>query len=66
MASGVVISKTDKDFVTGVTVLKKGTKNGTQTDFDGKFSIEVSNPNPISVFSYVGMVTRGNKWPFQS
>lgn len=44
MASGVVLSKTDKDFGFGVTVLKKGTKNGTQTEFDGKFSIEVSNP----------------------
>ncbi|OXB16053.1 SusC/RagA family TonB-linked outer membrane protein [Flavobacterium reichenbachii] len=38
----------------GVSVLVKGTKTGTQTDFDGKFSIKVS-PSQILVFSYIGM-----------
>jgi hypothetical protein len=35
-------------------VLIKGTKSGTQTDFDGKFSIKAS-PNDVLVFSYIGM-----------
>ncbi len=38
----------------GVSVLVKGTKTGTQTDFDGKFSIKAT-PNQTLVFSYVGM-----------
>ncbi|WP_281323321.1 SusC/RagA family TonB-linked outer membrane protein [Flavobacterium aestivum] len=38
----------------GVSVLVKGTKTGTQSDFDGKFSIK-ANPNEVLVFSYVGM-----------
>ena len=38
----------------GVSVLVKGTKSGTQTDFDGKFSIKAS-ANQTLVFSYIGM-----------
>ncbi|OXA92128.1 SusC/RagA family TonB-linked outer membrane protein [Flavobacterium hercynium] len=38
----------------GVSVLIKGTKTGTQTDFDGKFSIKAA-PSQILVFSYIGM-----------
>jgi TonB-linked SusC/RagA family outer membrane protein len=38
----------------GVSVLVKGTKNGTQSDFDGKFSIK-AQPSDVLVFSYVGM-----------
>jgi TonB-linked SusC/RagA family outer membrane protein len=40
----------------GVSVLVKGTKNGTQSDFDGKYSIK-AEPSAILVFSYVGMKT---------
>ena len=38
----------------GVSVLVKGTKSGTQTDFDGKYSIKAS-PSQVLVFSYIGM-----------
>ncbi|HEU4789475.1 MAG TPA: SusC/RagA family TonB-linked outer membrane protein [Flavobacterium sp.] len=38
----------------GVSVLVKGTKNGTQSDFDGKYSIKAA-PSDVLVFSYVGM-----------
>ena len=41
----------------GVSILIKGTKSGTQSDFDGKFSIKAS-PNQILVFSYIGMKTQ--------
>lgn len=41
----------------GVSVLIKGTKSGTQTDFDGKFSIKAST-SQILVFSYIGMKTQ--------
>jgi TonB-linked SusC/RagA family outer membrane protein len=38
----------------GVSVLVKGAKNGTQSDFDGKYTINAA-PSDILVFSYVGM-----------
>lgn len=41
----------------GVSVLIKGTKNGTQSDFDGKFSIK-AKPSDVLIFSYVGMKTQ--------
>ncbi len=40
----------------GVTVLKKGTSQGTETDFDGNYSIKVTSGD-ILVYSFVGMDT---------
>ncbi|MDP2069549.1 MAG: SusC/RagA family TonB-linked outer membrane protein [Lutibacter sp.] len=40
----------------GVTVIIKGTKTGTQTDFDGKYSIR-ANTGAVLQFSFVGMKT---------
>jgi TonB-linked SusC/RagA family outer membrane protein len=37
----------------GVNIIKKGTNSGTQTDFDGNFSIEASI-GEVLVFSYIG------------
>jgi len=41
----------------GVSVLVKGTKSGTQTDFDGKYSIKASS-SQVLIFSYIGMSTQ--------
>lgn len=51
---------TDKDElpIPGVNIIEKGTANGTQTDFDGKFTIEINEENPVLVFSYVGYETQ--------
>lgn len=38
----------------GVNVLVKGTTNGTQTDFDGKYTLNDVNMNDVIVFSYLG------------
>jgi TonB-dependent starch-binding outer membrane protein SusC len=38
----------------GVNVIEKGTTNGTVTDADGAFSINVENENAVLVFSYIG------------
>jgi hypothetical protein len=43
--------------IPGVNVLVKGTKLGTQTDFDGKYSIKAS-PTQTLVFNFVGMKTQ--------
>ena len=42
----------------GVTVLEKGTNNGTSTLDDGSFALQVTNPNATLVFSYVGFGTK--------
>jgi iron complex outermembrane receptor protein len=42
----------------GVTVIEKGTQNGTATDFDGNFELKVGNANAILVFSYIGYVSK--------
>ena len=41
----------------GVTVYEEGTSNGTQTDIDGGYSLEVSSQDAILVFSFIGMET---------
>ena len=41
----------------GATVMEKGTNNGTVTDFDGNFSLNVK-PGATLVISYVGYVTQ--------
>lgn len=43
------------DGLIGVNVVEKGTTNGTVTDFDGNYSLSVSNGS-ILVFSYIGYV----------
>ena len=41
----------------GVSVLVKGTQSGTQTDFDGKFSIKATS-SQVLIFSFIGMKTQ--------
>lgn len=41
----------------GVNVIMKGSTNGTVTDFDGKYSLEIP-PNATLTFSYIGYVTQ--------
>ncbi|WP_282044238.1 SusC/RagA family TonB-linked outer membrane protein [Winogradskyella flava] len=43
--------------VPGVNVLVKGTQRGTQTDFDGKYSIQ-ANAGDVLVISYLGLKTQ--------
>lgn len=51
--SGTVTSADDGQPIPGANVIIKGTSNGTSTDFDGNYSIEVSSGD-ILVFSYIG------------
>lgn len=56
------ISGTIKDEVgqplPGANILEKGTSNGTQSDFDGKFFLSLKNKNSTLVISYLGYQTR--------
>lgn len=54
--TGTVTSATDGTVLPGVNVVEQGTTNGTQTDFDGGFSIEASQGS-VLVFSYLGTQT---------
>lgn len=56
MVSGVVSDNSGMP-IPGVNVIVKGTTSGTQTDFDGKFSIKAS-PSQTLVFSFVGMKSK--------
>lgn len=48
----------DGEPMIAATVLEKGTGNGVATDFDGNFTINVSNPDATLVVSYVGFQTQ--------
>ena len=50
-----------KEAIIGASVMERGTTNGTVTDLDGQFSLDVSSPNAVLVFSYVGMQTKEEK-----
>lgn len=51
---------TDADGVPmpGANILEKGTTNGTQTDFDGNFSMTIADANATLVVSYIGFATQ--------
>ena len=51
------VSEEGGESIPGVSVLIKGTKTGTQTDNNGRFSISVA-PGTILVFNYIGYKTK--------
>ncbi|MEA1786377.1 TonB-dependent receptor [Arenibacter sp. GZD96] len=54
--SGVVTDNSGLPLA-GVNIIEKGTTNGTVTDFDGNYTIAISN-EAVLVFSYIGFTTR--------
>lgn len=52
--SGIITSKSDGSKLPGVSVVVQGTTTGTETDFDGKYTIKASVGEILS-FSYLGM-----------
>ena len=44
--------------IIGASVLEKGTTNGTITDFDGNFSLNVTGDKAVLIISYVGYQTQ--------
>lgn len=50
---GVVLDATSKEPLIGVSVIEKGTSNGTITDIDGKFILKAKSSSSIN-FSYIG------------
>ncbi|GAB2767628.1 SusC/RagA family TonB-linked outer membrane protein [Rhabdobacter roseus] len=56
--TGKVTAAEDGSPLPGVSVVVKGTTNGTNTDSDGSYSVAVPSPNAILVFSFVGTSTQ--------
>lgn len=61
-AQSIAVSGTVKDAtgaaIPGVSILEKGTSNGTVTDSNGAFHITVSSAESVLAFSFVGMTTQ--------
>jgi hypothetical protein len=55
--SGIVTDESGQP-LPGASVVEKGTDNGVQTDFDGNFSIEVTDENATLVISYLGFTNK--------
>ena len=42
----------------GVTIIEKGTNNGTTSDFDGNYTLSTSGQDAVLVFTYIGFLTQ--------
>ncbi len=49
------VSDVNGDPLPGVTVVSKGTTDGTITDMDGNYTLQIANESAILVYSFVGM-----------
>lgn len=52
--SGVVTDAESSETLIGASVYVKGTTTGTITDIDGRYELDVKDPNVVLVFSYTG------------
>lgn len=55
--TGTIVDERGEALI-GVNVLEKGTTNGTITDFDGRFSLNLSSKDAVLVVSYIGYKTQ--------
>lgn len=56
--TGTVISADDGMPIPGANVVVKGTTNGTTTDFDGNYTINVPSGNTVLIFSSIGFTSQ--------
>ena len=56
-----VVTDAKGEPIIGATVTEKGTKNATVTDYDGNYSLTVSNRNATLVVSYIGFIAQEAK-----
>lgn len=55
--SGIVTEEDTGDPAIGVSILVKGTTNGTITDYDGRYTLSNVSTDATLIFSYIGMIT---------
>lgn len=53
-----VVTDTSQEPLIGAAVSVKGSSTGTITDLDGNYSLKISSPNDIIVFSYIGFTSQ--------
>lgn len=56
--SGIVIDPQDGRGIPGATVLEKGTLNGTVTDIEGNYNLNITSGEDTLQFSYIGYETQ--------
>ena len=56
--TGTVVDEQVNQPLAGANIVVKGTTNGVSTDFDGNFSIDVSEASGTLVVSYIGYIPR--------
>ena len=54
--TGTVVDESNQS-LPGASILEKGTMNGTETDFDGKFSLTTTSNSGVLVVSFIGYKT---------
>ena len=52
------VADADNNALPGVTILEKGTNNGSISDVNGHYNITVSSPEAVLVFSFIGYTTQ--------
>ncbi len=55
---GIVTDQDSGESLPGVNVIVKGTSIGASTDFEGGYSLNISQENAVLVFSYLGYITK--------
>lgn len=55
--TGVVTDASNQSTIPGVSIVVKGTTNGTMTDIDGKYTLDI-DAKAILVFSYIGFTSQ--------
>ena len=55
--SGTVVDENNQP-LPGTSILEKGTTNGSETDFDGKFTINTKSNSGVLVVSYIGFTSQ--------
>lgn len=56
--TGKVVAGADGTPLPGVSVVVKGTTEGTTTDADGGYTLRLATQNPVLVFSFIGFATQ--------
>jgi iron complex outermembrane receptor protein len=55
--SGTIVDESNQP-LPGASILEKGTKNGTTTDFDGKFTLSAKSNSGVLVVSFIGFTKK--------
>ena len=58
LVSGTVVSEVDNVPLAGASVVETGTLNGTATDADGNFTLEVASPDASLTVTFIGFLSQ--------